>query len=116
MTNEHETNLLKVLVTELDDRSGLIDPIRRHYQRALVQRVEVAHDQHEVARLLHGEEPRARDVDDEAVLEDDIFAAQREVDLVEHLNRNCLSFEVHMETSDVLFSDLRQCFDFKSVG
>ena len=70
MTNEHETNLLKVLVTELDDRSCLVHPIRRHNQGALVKRVEVAHDEHEVARLLHGEEPRARDVDDEAVLED----------------------------------------------
>ena len=59
-----------MLVPELDDRGCLVDPVGRHDERALVERVEVAHDEHEVARLLHGQEPRARDVDDEAVLED----------------------------------------------
>ena len=59
-----------MLVPELDDRGCLVDPVGGHDERALVERVEIAHDEHEVARLLHGQEPRARDVDDEAVLED----------------------------------------------
>ena len=38
------------------------------------------------------------------------------MDLVEHLDRNGLSFEVHVEACDVLLGDLRKCFDLKSVG
>ena len=57
-----------MLLPELHKGRLLVDPVLRHGQGSLVQRVDVAHDEHEVGGLLDGQEPRARDVDDEATV------------------------------------------------
>ena len=55
-----------MLIPELHEGRLLVDPVLGHRQGPLLQRVDVAHDEHEIGGLLHGQEPRAGDVDDEA--------------------------------------------------
>ena len=38
------------------------------------------------------------------------------MNFVKHLDRNGFCFKVHVETRNILLSNLLQCFDFKSVG
>ena len=55
---EELVDLLEVLVAELDEGRRLEHAVGRHLEGAVRQRVEVAHDQQQVGRLLHRQEAR----------------------------------------------------------
>ena len=59
---EEGGHLLELAVPELHERRGGEHPQRGHLERAVLQAVEVGHDEQEVAGLLDGEEPRPRHV------------------------------------------------------
>ena len=57
-----------MFIAEFDQGRGFELALRGHDQRARLQLVQVRHDQHQVGRLLDGEEARARHIDANCVL------------------------------------------------